>query len=435
MGLTSKDGIFRLAHEDVLTVLNRVFIANAWDLPTTGPSDLQFNRTAETIDSDDPDLTSRQSKNNIQEWLNDNIFALKQSEDLFKIGFRWDEEDDASPVWWPQGVTGTADATESGELDGEKLLVVSWHFKQPEKNLPEFPGEEGARISVVKMTNFNEPIVYRHILLVAPIMDGGVASFTEMTEDPHAGGIVWFDHWLYVADGRRLLLFDINNVRDLAQQPVNIQTTGNGQVPTASLSSKIPNHDSRTDGRGLEIGWVDGRYEAFGYRYICPLVAIYTIDPDSDDSLEGHFSSIGLDRSTEPPRLVSAKFIDQEGSVDFDDDINNALLCFWELNPQTGLLHVSSSGHIEAMDTFQTNLRFIQGATAKGTTVWLSASSGDLAKLYVRHTDSSGGDEMHFWARGCESLTWSPHSNNLWSITEFENSRIGFAVDLSDVGG
>ncbi|HNC96826.1 MAG TPA: hypothetical protein PKW90_11920, partial [Myxococcota bacterium] len=64
-----------------------------------------------------------------------------------------------------------------------------------------------------------------------------------------------------------------------------------------------------------------------------------------------------------------------------------------------------------------------------------SASSGGLAKLYVRHTDNSGGDEMHFWARGCESLTWTPHSNHLWNVTEFEDSRIGFAVDLSDVGG
>jgi hypothetical protein len=80
MALTSKDGIFRLAHEDVLTVLNRVLIANAWDLPTTGPSNLLFNRTTETIYSDDPDLTYRQAKNNIQERFNDNIFALKQSD-------------------------------------------------------------------------------------------------------------------------------------------------------------------------------------------------------------------------------------------------------------------------------------------------------------------------------------------------------------------
>ena len=435
MKLSPVDGIFRLTTDNVLTILERLLIIDSWNVPTVPPSDLQFNRLAEKIQSDDPDLTSRQTDSDLFEWFNDKIFAQEQSEDLFQIGFRWDEEDYSSPVWWPQGVTGTADAAESGEVGSEKLLVVSWHYDTKDGKFEDHPlEEEGARISIVKMTNWSDQIVYRHVLLVEPTADDS-DSFTHL-EGLHAGGIVWFDRWLYVANGGALLLFDMNNIRDLAQQQVNFRATGHGSAPVASMLSGIPDHDSRTDGLGLEIGWVDGRYEAYGYRYICPLIAKYTIDPESADSLSGHFSSIGLDRSVDPPRLISAKFIDKdEPDATHDKDINNSLLCYWELDPQTGLLRVSSSGHIEALEAFQTNLRSIQGVTAKGATVWLSASNGTLAHLYVRHTDGSAGDEKHFWAKGCESLTWSPHSDHLWSITEFESQRIGFAVKLSDLGG
>ena len=44
-------------------------------------------------------------------------------------GFRWNPGDNAVDYWWPQGITGSADATPGGVVDGHRELLVSWYSK------------------------------------------------------------------------------------------------------------------------------------------------------------------------------------------------------------------------------------------------------------------------------------------------------------------
>lgn len=55
--------------------------------------------------------------------------------------FVWDRDDRLTTSWYPQGLTGSADAVAGGVLGDRRVLLVSWYArKNPEK---------GARISLV----------------------------------------------------------------------------------------------------------------------------------------------------------------------------------------------------------------------------------------------------------------------------------------------
>ncbi len=41
----------------------------------------------------------------------------------------WDAADRSDPRWWPQGVTTSADADPSGQVEGHDVVVVSWYAK------------------------------------------------------------------------------------------------------------------------------------------------------------------------------------------------------------------------------------------------------------------------------------------------------------------
>ena len=41
----------------------------------------------------------------------------------------WDREDRRTTQWWPQGVSTAADASETGEVLGRRLVAVSWYAK------------------------------------------------------------------------------------------------------------------------------------------------------------------------------------------------------------------------------------------------------------------------------------------------------------------
>src|SRR5688572_26638055 len=38
----------------------------------------------------------------------------------------WDADDRRDPRWWPQGISTSADAWDTGEVEGRRVLVVSW---------------------------------------------------------------------------------------------------------------------------------------------------------------------------------------------------------------------------------------------------------------------------------------------------------------------
>ena len=41
----------------------------------------------------------------------------------------WDAADRRDPRWWPQGISTSADASDTEDVEGRRMLVVSWYAK------------------------------------------------------------------------------------------------------------------------------------------------------------------------------------------------------------------------------------------------------------------------------------------------------------------
>lgn len=146
--------------------------------------------------------------------------------------FTWENvpgyNDETGLKWFPQGLSTSFDASESGKYDRDNVLLVSWHCDYY------YLGKRGARVSFV---NMNEGVEreYRNVLLVEPTTgDDGGPDFKAI-EKLHAGGIAWVGDYLYVASTETgLRVFDLRHIYQV--------TEGNG------------------------IGKVGDGYQAFGYE-------------------------------------------------------------------------------------------------------------------------------------------------------------------------
>jgi hypothetical protein len=108
-------------------------------------------------------------------------------------GYAFAEQDQRTEAWFPQGLTGSADASADGLVGGRRVQLASWYSKQ----------REGVRISFVDLDAHPVPR-YRHVLLVKP---AGGHRFERVRV--HAGGIAWVGSRLFVADTNRgLRVFD-----------------------------------------------------------------------------------------------------------------------------------------------------------------------------------------------------------------------------------
>ncbi|MEO3869921.1 hypothetical protein ABGB18_13930 [Nonomuraea sp. B12E4] len=173
--------------------------------------------------------------------------------------YAFDDGDQDTADWYPQGLTGGSD---SGSI-GVPVFMVSWYFK-PEA------GERGIRLSLLSP----QTLKYRHALLVAAGPDGGYGPI-----DIHAGGIACFGDLLYVADTvRGLRVFDLGNLLDLR---------------TAQNDLGDPER----------VGRHGGKFHAFGYRYIIPQTDHWQVVAAGP-----RFSFVGLDRSGDTPLLITGEY-------------------------------------------------------------------------------------------------------------------------------
>lgn len=290
-----------------------------------------------------------------------------------------------------------------------------------------------SRISLVDVTSMNE-VMYRHILLVEPdftrakshVSAGGVPTLVESpvpgyqgqgtfrAVHTHAGGVVWYGRWLYVCGGSTVWVFDMEDIRDIS-----------AQNPSYASTRKM----------GWDAG--DRRYHAWGYRYILPAVHKFSwtdeSDPDPEESWPdgGPFASLGLDRSTEPHRLLNIQYC-SEGSGKYDDNLDHSIVMFWDLDARTGL-PVMAHDFVFSSDAAYAGQWYIQGVHAAGEQVWMCSSSATNL-LRMRTIDASPW-ETHEWAWGGEGLTYSASTDHLWNVTEFRKNRICFCVFRGDVGG
>ncbi|SDS51045.1 hypothetical protein [Microlunatus soli] len=200
--------------------------------------------------------------------------------------------------WYPQGVTSDADAHSDESWNGHKGLMVSWYDTSDPEVDPDDDGiEKGVRVTVVN----TETRKYRHLLLVEPVPTPpdrpATKNYRAVTTDEggslHAGGIVWYGRYLYVADTKRgIRVFDLDNIYDLSADP-------NGDV-----------NDPTKVGLGN-----DGKtYHGYGYRYVLPQVGRWENDaPGSGDKCAGKdkpmlHSWLSLDRASTPDRLIAGEY-------------------------------------------------------------------------------------------------------------------------------
>jgi hypothetical protein len=299
----------------------------------------------------------------------------------------WDAEDRRDPRWWPQGISTSADASDTEDVEGRRVLVVSWYAK----DLPHEPGvQQGSRLTFLDLASRR----YRHVLLVNPVMRDGILVLEPLRV--HAGGVVWCGPYLHIAATSRGVI--TCRVDDLLRVPDSAM----GDVRTLALG---------TD-----------RVSSYGYRYVLPVRFAYRAV--TDEGLERlRYSFLSLDRSASPPALVVGEY----GS-----STQTRRLARFPLDPETLFLAEGEDGVSRPVLIEDGAVVRTQGAAIARDRWYLTRSTGEWVpgSLYA---GVPGAFRRYRWATpmGPEDIAWWPSTDLLWSVTEHPRRRWVYAMKRS----
>lgn len=284
----------------------------------------------------------------------------------------WDRADRRDPNWWPQGVTTSADASDTEDVHGRRILVVSWYAKN----------DHGSRITFLDLDTRR----YRHVLLVVPtLVEGGVRLEPLKV---HAGGIVWLGPYLHVAATARGVvtcrLDDLMAVpNDLASDP------------------DLATHD---------------------YTYVLPVR--FTYRAMTGEGLERlRYSFLSLDRTAEPMQLVVGEY----GNAS-----QTRRLARYPLDPETMHLAAGDDGASRPLGLDEAGAVRMQGAAIAHGTWYVTASTGHWVPGSV-YVGGPGAFRRFRYATpmGPEDITWWPSTDLLWSVSEHPRRRWVFSMRRS----
>ena len=327
------------------------------------------------------------------------VYGFNVPEENRVRGIRWNDEDETTASWRPQGITGFT-------RNGVRYLLVSWYAREGF----EF---KGSRVTLIDISPSSDTyLTYRHILLVQHSVPTGVTEYTQYgTYAPlkiHAGGMAVYNNKLYIASSSLgIRVFDLNKIIEV--------TTGD------STSEKIGKTSA-------------GTLYGFNYRYILPQIGYQKIN-NADP-----FSTVQI--NYEKDEFWTAQYY--AGSADasivpkiFGFPINTS-----GVMQNSGIKTVTPKNDLFAGD----HAHGIQGIFRKGNRTWLSCtgspslSYGSTARL-ARYTDGAANTVRYRWPYGAEALYYEESMGYLWSLTEFEPNagalngsqvnRCIFAVDFS----
>ena len=313
--------------------------------------------------------------------------------ECYNAGFSFNFGDDWVSYWYPQGVSGTATAYQDGTFYGVPLALVSWYHKPEEDSSTS--KNKGSRVSIINTDDFDD-IRYRHTLLVEPLReDDGTPNFKPV--EIHAGGIAWYGKYLYVADtSKGFRVFDMTEM-------IRVST---GKSNSIGLHS-------------------NGKYYAFNYKYVIPQVGRYRL---CSTSCCARFSFVALDRTTNPPALVSGAYSDAN---------TNARIHRWIVDPATKRLKLEQ-GVASPAKLLYPNVMRMQGVVSAYGSYFISSSQPKTSwvpspgSLYYGTANGSSVDTNGYPGLP-EDLHYSPFSDNLWSVTELPGMRNVFTVKRSSV--
>jgi hypothetical protein len=297
--------------------------------------------------------------------------------------YRWDAYDDRDPLWYPQGISTSADASDTEDIDGRRVLVATWYSTGRDGI------RRGSRVTFVDLDSGR----YRHVLLVVPVFDQtGALRLKPM--NIHAGGIVWAGPWLHVA------------------------ATGRGFV-TARVDDimRVSGDDDHPD----ELGLDSDRVMSYGHRYVLPVRATYQAFAD-----EGHeklrYSFLSLDRRSDPPVLVAGEY--GRGSA------ATTRLARYPLDRETWQLQSGDDGFSRPLALDEGGVRQMQGAVVVGGRYHVTVSHGPWHPGSV-FTGQPGSMRERRWAvpMGPEDLSYWPSTDRLWTITEHPRRRWIVSMD------
>lgn len=304
------------------------------------------------------------------------------------FAFSFDAHDRADPQWWPQGISTSADASDTEDIGGKHVLAVSWYAK----------GEQGVRVTFIDLASLR----YRHVLLVVPVLD----QHGRLVLRPlrvHAGGIVWNGPYLHVAATARGLM--TCRIDDLMRVP---DTRG-----FADLA-----------GWG-RLGLVGEQVASYGYRYVLPVRFSYRAYAD-DGVTRLRYSFLSLDRGGERPALVAGEY-GQTGQT--------TRLARYGLEPDTLMLETGEDGYARPMAFDEGGVVRMQGASIVGGLYHVTVSHGPWkpGSVYVGTPGTSGSWVEHPRATpmGPEDIAYWPSTDHFWSVSEHPHRRWVFSMKRS----
>ncbi|PVG81604.1 hypothetical protein DDE18_16500 [Nocardioides gansuensis] len=289
--------------------------------------------------------------------------------------YRWDRYDTRDHDWYPQGISTSADASDTETVDiageGRRLLVATWH------STGKAASNRGSRVTFLDLDSLR----YRHVLLVLPRLDRtGDLSLSPLRI--HAGGIVWAGQWLHIAATHRG--FVSARVDDIM---------------------RVPGDDIPAD----QFGYDGARVASYGHRYVLPVRFNYQAFTD-----EGHerlrYSFLSLDRRSDPPALIAGEY---------NTGDRPTRLARYELDPGTWQLRTGEDGFSRPLGIEDGGVVQMQGVALAAGRYHVTVSHGPWMPGTV-YAGAPGSLRPHRLAMpmGPEDLAYWPSTDRLWSLTE-----------------
>ncbi|MFD0903326.1 hypothetical protein [Actinomadura sediminis] len=327
----------------------------------------------------------------------------------------FNEGDNETTEWYPQGVTSVADMQADQQWgDSPQQLIVSWYDRNGGTG-----GQRGVRISFVDRATG----AYRHVLLVYPKRSGDTIDYesVRVSQDPqsgdygkalHAGGILWYGDHLFVADtARGFRVFDMRRIYDL----------GASENGTTKDESKV--------------GLVGDTYHAHAYRYIMPQVGSWTRtaatgDKCTENDGSPNFSYVSLDRSG-ADHLLAGEYCHSDHAVNgrvaawpmagaFDADGEPVMDPGYRWNADAA--HNLPDSNIQGATRFNdrwylTRSRGITGLGTFYTTRPVTSSTGTLS-IAGHKPISKGPEDLSHWP----GILDDPTLGEMWTVAEHPGS-------------
>ena len=311
--------------------------------------------------------------------------------------FTWQAEDRASPRWWPQGITTSADAVTDLDGDGsaeDPPVLITSAYARTVRGVA-----KGSRISVVDLTDPLRPR-YRHVLLVDVRRDPAGEVVLRPVR-AHAGGIVWHGAWLHVA------------------------ATGKGfwtcRLDDLLRVDPLPDRD--------RIGVFGDGLATFGHPYVLPVrFGHASRTAEGGEPLRFSFlsRSHGAPGPSGRPELLAGEY--GHGSM-------TTRIWHYDLDPATSLLAADADGVSRPRLSTVAGVPRMQGAVVAHGRMYVTTSRGRLRRgsLWVER-DGVLAEEQFATPPGPEDIAYWPSRDQLWSLSEHPHSRYVFALDRRRFG-